>query len=129
MQRKNIQSGTKWESLVGYSRAVRVGKQVYISGTTAFDASGQIVGKNDPHAQTEQIIRTIENTLKKEGGSLKDVVRTRIFVVNIDNWQEIGKAQGEFFADIKPATSMIEVKRLIQPDILVEIEADAVLNQ
>jgi len=128
MQRQNIPSGAKWESIVGYSRAVRIGQHVCISGTTAFDESGHIVGKDDPYAQTEQIIRIIEKVLKTAGGSLRDVIRTRIFVINIDDWEEIGRAHGKYFAHIMPATSMVEVKRLIQPDVLVEIEADAVLS-
>lgn len=120
-----ISSGTKWEPLVGYSRAVRVGPLVNVSGTTATDSSGQLVGLGDPYAQTKQIIKNIEAALKQANSSLKDVVRTRIYVTDIDHWQEIGKAHAEFFAEIRPTTSMVEVKRLIHPDMLVEIEAEA----
>ena len=124
-QREKYSSGAKWESIVGYSRAVKVGNRIYVTGTTATDESGEIVGAGDAYAQTVQVIKNIERALRALGAELENVVRTRMFVTDISRWEEYGKAHGEFFASIMPCTTMVEVSRLIDSNMLIEIEADA----
>lgn len=127
--RLNISSGVKWEDIIGYSRAVRVGNVIEVAGTTAIDEAGNLVGADDPYEQTRYIITKIEKAIIKAGASLKDIARTRIFTTDISRWEEIGKAHGEFFREIKPASTMVEVKSLINPAMMVEMEATVMLQE
>ncbi len=128
MQRKSISSGVKWESVVGYSRAVRVENLIHVSGTTATDGKGGLVGEGDAYAQAIQAIRNVKSAIERLGGRLSDVVRTRIYITNMDNWEQVGLAHGEFFHEIRPATTLVEVSRLIEPRMMVEIEAEAIVS-
>jgi reactive intermediate/imine deaminase len=128
MKRENFATGTKWEPIVGYSRAVKVGNVIFVTGTTATNETGQVVGVGDAYAQAKQTLANIERVLARAGATMKDVVRTRMFVTDISRWEEIGRAHAEYFRDIRPATTMVEVSKLISPEMLVEIEADAVIG-
>ncbi|MFQ5907556.1 MAG: RidA family protein [Thermoplasmata archaeon] len=129
MERERIATDTPWEALVGYSRAMRVGLRVYVSGTTATDSDGRVVGRGDPYLQTVQTIRNIQAALERAGSGLADVVRTRIYVTDIETWEEVGRAHGEAFGEVRPAATMVEVRRLVDPEMLVEMEADAIRQE
>ncbi len=126
--RQLISSGTPWEKIVGYSRAVRVGSMVFVSGTTASDENGTVQGVGDAYAQTVYIFKKIERALEQAGATMRDVVRTRVYVINVDHWQDVGKAHAEFFGDVRPANTLVEISKLVNPDHLVEIEVDAVIG-
>lgn len=128
MERRSVTSGTEWEPRVGYSRAVRVGDRVHVSGTTATDENGEVVGEGDPYEQTKQALSNVEQALDEVDSSVEDLVRTRMFVTDIDDWEDVGRAHSEVFEDVRPATSMVEVESLISPDLLVEVEAEAVVR-